>query len=78
VNSVWITGAHILLFDQYIANHAKEASMMASMPLSSSPRVMMALTGPLVGLASGAVLGLLAVAAAKLGVKRESPAVSTN
>ena len=27
VNSVWITGAHILFVNQYLANHAKEAAM---------------------------------------------------
>ena len=28
VNSVWITAAHILLFDRYIAGHPQEAAMM--------------------------------------------------
>ena len=45
VNSVWVTGAHILFFGQYIANHPKEAGMMNSMPLPNSPRLMMALVG---------------------------------
>lgn len=66
VNSVWITAAHILLFDRYITNHRREAAMMASMPLPNSPRTMMALMGPVVGLASGVVLGLLAMAAHKI------------
>jgi hypothetical protein len=69
MNSVWITGAHILLFNPYIANHPQEAAMMASMPLPDSPRFMMALTGPVVGLVSGLVLGLFAFAAGKI-VKR--------
>jgi len=63
VNSVWITAAHVLLFDQYIARHAKEAQMMAQMPLA--PRVMMLVTGPLVGLVSGLVLGLFAFIASR-------------
>ena len=32
MNSVWITAAHILLFDQYVANHQQEAEMMKSLP----------------------------------------------
>lgn len=67
VNSVWITGAHILLFNSYKANHAQEAQMMESMPLS--PMVMMLCTGPIVGLISGVILGLFAFAASKM-VKR--------
>src|ERR1700685_3775799 len=36
VNSVWITGAHILFVNQYLANHAKEAAMMQNMPRPDS------------------------------------------
>ena len=63
VNSVWVTSAHILLFSTYVANHPKEAAMMKTMPLS--PRLMMGLTGPLVGVVSGIVLGLFAWVAGK-------------
>jgi hypothetical protein len=66
VNSVWITAAHITFFDQYITNHRREAAMMTSMPLPDSPRTMMALMGPVVGLGSGVVLGLFAVVASKI------------
>lgn len=68
-NAVWITGAHIALFDDYIARHPQEAAMMTKMPLPESPRLMMLMTGPVVGLASGLVLGLMALGASKL-VKR--------
>lgn len=64
VNSVWITAAHVLLFDQYVANHQQEVEMMKSMPLS--PRAMMALMGPVIGVVSGLVLGLFAFVAGKL------------
>ena len=40
--------------------------MMASMPLPDAPRLMMALTGPAIGVVSGLVLGGVAVAANKL------------
>ena len=47
-------------------NHRQEAAMMSSMPLPNSPRTMMALMGPVVGLASGVILGLFSVAAHKI------------
>jgi len=65
VNSVWVTSAHIIFFSQYIANHPKEAAMMSSMPRPDSPRLMMACVGPVVGVISGAIIGLLAFVAAK-------------
>ena len=66
MNSVWVTGAHIIFFSQYIANHPKEAAMMSSMPLPDSPRLMMACVGPIVGVISGAIIGLFAYVAGKL------------
>jgi hypothetical protein len=66
VNSVWITGAHVLLFDSYLARHPDEAAMMARMPLPDSPRLMMLLTGPVIGVVSGLVLGVFAFIASKL------------
>ena len=77
-NSVWITAAHVLLFDQYIAGHAQEAAMMKSMPLPDSPKLMMALLGLLIGLVSGVVIGLLALAAGKLIKQRPlAPTIKT-
>ena len=73
VNSVWITAAHVLLFDRYIANHPQEAAMMASMPLPDSPRLMMIGMGPVIGLVSGVILGLFAVVASRFVAKRTSP-----
>jgi hypothetical protein len=66
VNSVWITTVHVLFAGAYLANHAEEAGMLAHGPLPGSPRLMMALTGPVVGVVSGIVLGLLALLASKL------------
>jgi hypothetical protein len=65
-NCVWITSVHILFYQSYLANHANEAAMLKTMPLPDSPRVMMALTGPVVGVVSGLVLGGFAFAASKL------------
>lgn len=75
VNSAWITASHVLMYDAYIANHQKELETMTSMNASMSPKVMMLLTGPVVGFVSGVVLGLLSLAAAKL-LNRPSAAVS--
>jgi len=66
VNSVWITAAHIILFDKYIANHAKEAEMMTQMPVFISPKLMMLIAGPVIGFISGIVLGLFALIASKI------------
>ena len=57
-NSIWITAAHVCLFNEYIATHAREAEMMKSMPLPDSPKLMMAMMGPIVGIISGAVIGV--------------------
>jgi hypothetical protein len=48
--------------------------MMASMPLPRSPRLMMAVMGPVIGVASGLVLGLFAFVAGKLVAGRSGPA----
>ena len=66
VNSIWITSAHVLFFDAYIARHAQEAAMMQNSPLSVSPKLMMTMVGPVVGLLSGVILGLFALVAGKL------------
>jgi hypothetical protein len=65
-NSAWITSAHILLVQDYLATHPAEAEMMKSMPLPDSPRLMMAMTGSVIGVVSGLVIGLLAVMATRL------------
>jgi hypothetical protein len=72
LNCVWITGSHILLFGSYLPRHPNEAAMMARMPAPDWPRLMMLMTGPLVGIASGIVLGMFAFVAAK--IRRRSTA----
>jgi hypothetical protein len=65
-NSVWITGAHVLLFKRYLAGHAQEAAAMQQGPLASHPREMMLIVGPLIGVVSGVIIGLLALLAGKM------------
>jgi|SRR5882762_116024 len=69
LNSVWITAAHVILFHPYIAHHPDEMTMMVNW--TAHPRRMMLVTGPLIGVLSGLVLGLFAVIASKL-VKKET------
>jgi hypothetical protein len=71
VNSVWITGAHIALVDSYLPRHPNEVAMMAKMPMPNSPRLMMLMTGPVVGIISGLVLGLFSFVAGKLVKKSQ-------
>ncbi len=66
VNSVWVTAAHLIFFGQYIASHPREAAMMQSMPMRESPRLLMTLTGPVVGIVSGIIIGVLCVLASKV------------
>jgi hypothetical protein len=69
-NSVWVTAAHVLLFDQYVSNHPEEVEMMKKMPLPDSPKLMMLMTGPVIGIISGLVLGLFAFIASRM-MKRQ-------
>jgi hypothetical protein len=66
LNAVWITSVHILLFDTYIARHSQEAAMMTKMPMPDSPKLMMLITGPIIGIVSGLILGLFAFVASKI------------
>jgi hypothetical protein len=70
-NCVWISACHILLFDQYLALHPAEAALMKAMPLGDSGRLLMALTGPIVGSISGIVIGIIAAIFGKV-LKRAS------
>jgi len=63
LNSVWVTSAHVLLFNIYKARHASEMAMMSGLPMGDSPRLMMIILLPVVGIISGLVLGLFSYAA---------------
>ena len=70
VNSIWITIAHITFYTTYVANHPAWLEMNAKGPLAEHPKRMMAISGPVIGVISGIVLGLFALIASKM-VKRK-------
>jgi|SRR5690242_5587216 len=76
VNSIWVTSAHIIFFQRYIAGHLQEATMMQRMPASFSPRELMAITGPIVGVISGIVIGVLAWVVSRVLNSRGKPAAA--
>jgi ABC-type microcin C transport system permease subunit YejE len=49
--------------------------MMSSMPLPNSPRVMMTLVGPVIGVVSGAIIGLFALVFSRFVSHRKEAAV---
>jgi hypothetical protein len=64
LNSIWITAAHVIFYDAYIARHPQEAAMSANMP--ASPRLIMVAMGPVIGALFGLVLGLFCFIASKI------------
>jgi uncharacterized membrane protein len=71
VNCIWITGAHIIFYSSYIANHPSVYKMSVEHPMfPNHPRLAMLITGPFFGIASGLVLGLFAFIASKIVTKR--------
>jgi hypothetical protein len=61
VNCVWITIAHIVFYSTYIANHPSVAKMAVEYPfLPTHPRLAILITGPVVGIICGLILGLFA------------------
>lgn len=76
VNCVWVTGAHLLFFHDYVANHAEMVKNMNMFHLNGThPRISMLLTGPIVGIVFGIVVGLLALLASK--IIKKTPSATT-
>jgi len=66
VNCIWVTAAHMLLANAYMAHHHQEVAMMKTTPLSNHPRVFMLIAGPIAGILSGLVIGLFSFIASKI------------
>jgi uncharacterized membrane protein YGL010W len=67
-NSVWITIAHVLFSNSYIANHPNAAQMNASLLvfMQQHQRMAMMIMGLPFGIAFGLVLGLFCFVASKV------------
>src|ERR1035437_2896744 len=48
-NCIWITTAHMLFFQTYMASHPQQVEMMAKFPAPDHPRLMMLIMGPIIG-----------------------------
>jgi hypothetical protein len=72
-NCVWVTGAHVIFVNTYLAGHQEELEMLSKGPMPTHPRLMMLLMGPVFGILFGLILGLFSFIAGKL-VKRKSQA----
>jgi hypothetical protein len=66
VNSIWITIIHVAFIHIYKANHPEIVEMSRKFSIYGHPRVSMLLAGPVFGLISGIVLGLLALIASRV------------
>jgi uncharacterized membrane protein len=66
VNCIWITAAHLILFHNYIIHHPRVAKMMMKMPMHRSPRLLMLVAGPIIGILSGILLGLFSFMASRM------------
>jgi len=70
-NSIWITAAHVIWYNTYMAHHP-QMQLPANFPLATHPRIMMIITGPIVGAMCGLIQGLLALIAAKTPLKKKA------
>src|SRR5689334_15255995 len=52
INSVWVTSAHIILYDNYMDDHPDEAAMLQQLS-SLSPKLMLLCMGLIIGILSG-------------------------
>ncbi len=75
VNCIWVTSAHIIFSSTYLQHHAQEAAQYNKMnaQMGWGPTAAMLVFGPLIGIASGLVIGLFSWIASKLLKSRVSP-----
>jgi hypothetical protein len=66
LNAVWVIASQLILFNAYMAHHAKEAAMYTNNPMLISPKAGIIIIGIIAGLASGIVLGSLAFIASRI------------
>ena len=66
LNGVWISLIHAGFFSLYMSNNPEMVAGLQNLPRGVSPRVMMMVVGPIIGILTGVVAGLFAWVAAKL------------
>ena len=67
-NSIWITAAHMVFFNDYVASHPEFLQATNGLPpeLAAHPRRMMVPIGLISGVIFGVILGLFAFVASKI------------
>jgi len=66
LNGIWISLIHALFFSTYMRNNPEMLAGYQKLPQGISPRMMMLIVGPIIGVLTGVVAGLFAWVAAKL------------
>jgi hypothetical protein len=75
LNAAWITAAHMLFFNTYIANHQHDAELLSNIAVlfkipTGSIMIVVLARGIIVGLVSGLILGLFALIASMIMKKK--------
>jgi hypothetical protein len=69
LNSIWITASHLVFFDRYMRHvaGARDAALTGTgtTVIVAPPVIETVLVGPIIGLISGAIIGLLALGAGR-------------
>ncbi|MDQ2921552.1 MAG: hypothetical protein M3R52_08085 [Acidobacteriota bacterium] len=66
LNGIWISIIHCAFFSLYVKNNPEMLEGFSKLPASLSPRLMMLIIGPIVGVLFGVVAGLFALVGAKI------------
>jgi len=72
LNCVWVTAAHYIWYDTYMANHPQMADMMKNSPIDL--RTMQLIVGPFIGAISGVVIGLITLLVGAIAGKKPAAA----
>jgi hypothetical protein len=68
VNSIWITASHLIFFDRYVHHLGGAAGILtgtSTQVVVPPPLIATLVGGPIIGLISGAIIGLLALLAGR-------------
>ncbi len=68
---LWVAVIHVLLYTKYIFANGPVIGILAKLPKIASPRIMLLIYLPLLGVACGVIIGLLSVIASKFVPQKE-------